>query len=248
VNAHNLGSQGGDGKDEPTDQHSSVATALDAIPVEDMSHVQWIIIGMSLHNETEGSDVGLSLFDKFSRRSSKYDRDGLEAQWRSFAKKPPGRSLRTARTIFYHAQQYGWRAPQPEDDPGYIKALEDEARRHAIGACTHVWQGRDIEIPCTPLGDEQKAPDGRTYVRIRRCDGVDSYAPKDELFTNDEIGRHKSPPPPIPAAGGDGGSGSGTGGSGPPRPPTEGPPGPPPSPLDPSHSRSRDLSSGSSSK
>jgi hypothetical protein len=71
---------------------------------------------MALHNATDGSDAGLDLFDKFSRRSSEYDRKGLEMQWESFANKPPGRRLLTAGTIFYLAQQNGWRFP-PKDQP-----------------------------------------------------------------------------------------------------------------------------------
>jgi hypothetical protein len=115
VHALGHGSERGDGQDRTTDQHppaelSDLASALAAIPVEGMSHIQWVIIGMAIHNATGGSDAGLQLFDAFSRRSpGDYDRKGLEAQWRSFAHKPYGKPLRTAGTIFFYARQHGWR-------------------------------------------------------------------------------------------------------------------------------------------
>jgi hypothetical protein len=127
VHAPGLGSRRGEGQDRAKDQQppaelSDLASALAAIPVEGMAHFEWIVIGMALHNATAGSDAGLELFDKFSRRSpGDYDRKGLEAQWRSFAKKPHAKRLRTAGTIYYLAQRHGWRfpprAPEPTPDP-----------------------------------------------------------------------------------------------------------------------------------
>jgi hypothetical protein len=79
---------------------------------------------------------------------------------------------------------------QGSDDPSAWL----NARLHAVSGYTHVWQGKNLEIPCTPLGEEHDAPDGRTYVRVRQYDGVDGYAPKDELFTKEEIQRRPSTP------------------------------------------------------
>jgi hypothetical protein len=105
---------------------SDLASALDAIPVEGMAHSEWIIIGMALHNATGGSTAGLDLFAKFCRRSpSEYNRRGLEAQWKSFARKPPGKRLRTAGTIFYYAQQHGWQFP-PRDQTSAGEPPHDE--------------------------------------------------------------------------------------------------------------------------
>jgi hypothetical protein len=105
---------------------SDLASALEVIPVEDMSHIQWVIIGMALHNATGGSDTGLGLFDKFSRRNpADYDRKGLERQWRSFGNKPLGKRLRTAGTIYYLAQQHGWQFP-PRDPPSADRPPHDE--------------------------------------------------------------------------------------------------------------------------
>jgi hypothetical protein len=103
-----------------------IASPLDAIEVESIDHATWISIGMALHNETGGSDAGLELFDRFSRRSpSEYDRSGLLAQGKSFARKPPGKRLRTAGTIFYLALQNGWGLP-PTDQPSAGETSHDE--------------------------------------------------------------------------------------------------------------------------
>jgi hypothetical protein len=123
VAARGLDGIGGEWQGQ-TDQQPAeledLASALDAIPVDDMDHAKWINIGMSLHNWSGGSDEGLALFDAFCRRSpDDYDRKGLLAQWKSFAKKPPGKRLRTAGTIFWLAQQEGWEFPsgdQPSAD------------------------------------------------------------------------------------------------------------------------------------
>ena len=138
VHALGIGSPRGDGQDRTTDQHpaaelSDLASALAAIPVEGMAHVEWIIIGMALHNATDGSDAGLELFDAFSKRSPDYDRKGLEAQWRSFARKPFGKRLRTARSIFYYARQHGWRVSAEDqssaDEPPHDEHATDEKPR-----------------------------------------------------------------------------------------------------------------------
>jgi hypothetical protein len=131
-----LGLDGGrsDEQGEPTGRHppaelSTLASALEAIPVGGMAHIDWILIGIALHNTTGGSADGKELFDAFSKRSpSEYDRRGLEAQWKSFARKPPGKRLRTAGTIFYCAQQHGWQFP-PRDQPSADEELGADRRQ-----------------------------------------------------------------------------------------------------------------------
>jgi hypothetical protein len=155
VNALGLGSSRGDGQDQATDQHppaelSDLASALDAIPVEGMAHIEWVVIGMALHNATGGAEAGLKLFDKFSQRSpGDYDRKGLEVQWRSFANKPTGKRLRTAGTIYYLAQQNGWRfsprqEPEPDPKPSAEPKADDNIR---------TWPEMDAEAFYGPAGE-----------------------------------------------------------------------------------------------
>jgi hypothetical protein len=131
VHARGLGGMGGEWHDDadqrPLAELDDIACALDAIPVDGMDHATWISIGTALHNETGGSDEGLDLFDRLCRRRpDKYDRKGIERQWRSFAHKPPGKPLRTAGTIFYYAQQHGWQFP---DEPPHGGGATSEGPR-----------------------------------------------------------------------------------------------------------------------
>jgi hypothetical protein len=152
VNAFGLtDSRGGDQNqwagEQPPASLSDLASALDAIPVEGMSHDQWIIIGMALHNATDGSDAGLDLFDRFSRRSSEYDRRGLEAQWRSFANKPPGRRLRTPGTVYYLARLHGWQFPTDDQSA----AGEPPRDEDDLSGCP-------IDLVATAAGSTEEEP------------------------------------------------------------------------------------------
>lgn len=52
----------------------------------DCGYEDWRNIGMSLHNEFEGSDIGLDIFDEWSSKADKYDGQGsLDKKWLSFA-------------------------------------------------------------------------------------------------------------------------------------------------------------------
>jgi hypothetical protein len=138
VAARGLGGMGGEWQEdfEAPVELSDLASALAAIDIENMSHADWIAIGMSLHNWSGGSADGLALFDAFCRRSpGEYDRAGLERQWRSFARKPPGKPLRTAATIFWYAQQHGWEFPatEPAHDAGPHESERQAGKPHNDG-------------------------------------------------------------------------------------------------------------------
>ena len=52
----------------------------------DCGYEDWRNIGMALHHQYEGSDIGLELFDKWSSKGSKYEGQGsLDKKWQSFA-------------------------------------------------------------------------------------------------------------------------------------------------------------------
>lgn len=44
----------------------------------------WIKVGMALHHEFDGEDVGLRIWSRFSKQSKKFDARVLKQQWRSF--------------------------------------------------------------------------------------------------------------------------------------------------------------------
>ncbi len=52
----------------------------------DCGYDDWRNIGMALHHEFAGSDIGLELFDKWSSKGSKYEGQGsLDKKWQSFS-------------------------------------------------------------------------------------------------------------------------------------------------------------------
>ena len=55
----------------------------------DCGYDDWRSVGMAIHHETEGSDIGLQLFDEWSSQGEKYDgHQVLVAKWRSFNGSP----------------------------------------------------------------------------------------------------------------------------------------------------------------
>lgn len=76
----------------------------------DCDRATWISIGMALHHATQGA--GFELWDGWSSSGEKYPGAGnLRNQWDRFGK--AGNPV-TLGTIFYHAEQAGWK---PEEEP-----------------------------------------------------------------------------------------------------------------------------------
>jgi hypothetical protein len=100
-------------------QLSDLQDALLCIPADDYD--TWTRIGMALYSKGE---IGFSLWDSWSRGSSKYVEKGMAAKWRSFA-----HSQINVATVFHIASQYGWQnpakgQPKPQTQPS-------EARKEA---------------------------------------------------------------------------------------------------------------------
>lgn len=53
----------------------------------DMSHDEWVDVGMIVHHETRGSAAGLALWDEWSRQGDKYGQAPPGARWQSPAEK-----------------------------------------------------------------------------------------------------------------------------------------------------------------
>jgi len=71
----------------PVSNHSQteIRAFLDCID-PDCGYDDWRNIGMALHHQYEGSDIGLELFDEWSSKGSKYEGQGsLDKKWQSFA-------------------------------------------------------------------------------------------------------------------------------------------------------------------
>lgn len=86
---------------------SKLLNALDHIPAIDRDN--WLTVGMALHHEYGGTNVGYMKWDSWSQTCpEKYNARNQELTWHSFRSHPNGK---TSASIFYLATAFGWRAP-----------------------------------------------------------------------------------------------------------------------------------------
>lgn len=82
----------------------------DSVIADMLSHIDcydeysdWVKIGMAIHDATHGN--GVALWDEWSRRSSKYNPEAIDARWHSFGKSS---NPVTIGTLIKMAQDGGW--------------------------------------------------------------------------------------------------------------------------------------------
>jgi hypothetical protein len=102
--------QSGNGASEPLPNLERITAALRSIPSDDYD--TWIRCGCAIYHATQGSDLGLELWDRWSAGSSKYDADEIPDRWASFGNHS-GETVGVA-TIFHLAQHYGGTLPEPD--------------------------------------------------------------------------------------------------------------------------------------
>jgi hypothetical protein len=83
-----------------------VEDALFAIPNDDVTYDEWLVIGLSLAHWDNPQNW--ELFDRWSQQSTKYDENETDRKWRSFGTT----GARTIGTIFGIAADNGWIRPQ----------------------------------------------------------------------------------------------------------------------------------------
>jgi hypothetical protein len=94
IAAGNGGSNGGADHEPNPDLEaplSMVEAAVDVIPNADVDWETWNKAGMAINAATGGSSEGLVLFDKFSKKSTKYNKARTFDKWRSYQSSPPNR-------------------------------------------------------------------------------------------------------------------------------------------------------------
>ena len=67
------------------------------------TYSDWLTVGMALHHVTQGSGQDLALWERWSRRSPKFDAEVLRRKWVSFHEGIEGGI--TEATLFYLAKQ-----------------------------------------------------------------------------------------------------------------------------------------------
>ena len=85
----------------------AIGEAVEWIPNDDFTHWEdWNQLGMAIWAGTQGSDVGLQIFDAWSAKSAKYDQHTTHQRWHHYASSPPTRI--GAGSIYQIAQNHGW--------------------------------------------------------------------------------------------------------------------------------------------
>lgn len=108
-----------------------IRSALAAIPQEDapLDYDNWRNVGFALHEATDGSDEGLSLFHEFSARSGKYDPEFIDSRFWPYVGVTAGERV-TERSLFALAERNGWQDPTIADDFDALPAETMEAEGH----------------------------------------------------------------------------------------------------------------------
>jgi hypothetical protein len=101
-------------------------SATDVLPNADAHYDDWIRLGYAYWRATGGTDAGRNLWDKWSRKSAKFNASEQEAAWKRIGKaiegsKPP--KTIGAGTIFYLASLHGWKRPHERPKVNRVEAL-----------------------------------------------------------------------------------------------------------------------------
>jgi Primase C terminal 2 (PriCT-2) len=85
------------------DETAHIAKALQ--PVASDEYLQWLTVGMALHNKYGGADEGLELWDKWSASASNYEPDVCAIKWDTFDANAVGGA--TIGTVYALSKQAG---------------------------------------------------------------------------------------------------------------------------------------------
>jgi hypothetical protein len=141
----------------------TLVSAMDAIPNPGTAvhYDTWIRLGYAAYRATGGSLEGLDMWERWSRKSGKYDARETDLAWKRIASacssKPPARII-GAGTIYYMAAQAGWAPP--------IKYFQQHPQSGATG-------GSQAGKSPFPPGGADEAPE---YVTAGAPLEIDAYA------------------------------------------------------------------------
>lgn len=119
-------------------------SAFEVISNEDLSYDDWIRCGMALKNVAGDDEAKFDIFDRFSRKSTKYEERNTRSTWEAL--KPDGRL--SAGSIVYWAREYNphWtpssdvRRPVIIYDPTDPKRMAREGERALLAHGTLIFQ------------------------------------------------------------------------------------------------------------
>src|SRR5208337_1898206 len=116
-------------------EHPSVAKVREALsyyPNKDLDFDDWLDVGMSL-NDWDSSDVGLNLWVKWSKDSSKHVDGECKRRWDSFT--PGCNNNRTIRSLFKSAVDNGWKPKPTKKKDGKKRSAADYQEKDGCLFC-----------------------------------------------------------------------------------------------------------------
>ena len=120
----------------------------------DMEYLEWVKVGMAIHDATGGSQEGFMLWDSWSASGSKYSGpDDLDHRWQGFGKN--GGSSVTIGTIIKHARDNGYKAWNEIDVPDGFLSMNDSIIETVKASTNWSWAGGDTDLRKPPgvVGD-----------------------------------------------------------------------------------------------
>ncbi len=116
-------------------------SALSVIPAD--SRDDWLAVGMALHST--GYRSARSLWDDYSRCSSKYDPTDQERTWQGFTSNARTAGQITLGTLFHLAKQHGW---TDTIIPEHIQRFNSEYFVSNEGGCARIYREEYDAILC----------------------------------------------------------------------------------------------------
>ena len=101
--------------------NENILSALQALPVADVSRSEWISVGMALKEE----GFPLSVWDDWSRNDKRYHHGECEKKWEGF--NGSGKPVKGG-TIIHMAEERGWKAPSGNDTFGWNDEIQYDGR------------------------------------------------------------------------------------------------------------------------
>lgn len=113
----------------------------------------WVKVGMTLHHHFGGTTQGFSLWNDWSRRSSKYKGDAdLHAHWRTFERQ---HNPVTIGTLIYLAQENGYRRPSRFESNAFTSRVSS-SRNDAPEVPEEEMEAEEVFEDDSPLEEEEE--------------------------------------------------------------------------------------------
>jgi predicted P-loop ATPase len=103
---------------------------LDDLPIEEYCEDRdgWLTVGMALHHEFGGDEIGYDIWKEFSEQSAKFDEKDQRVVWNSFRQKPNSVRMATLKAVANQVRMFQAFDDIDDDEPG---ADEDEDEEEA---------------------------------------------------------------------------------------------------------------------